>query len=91
MPLVANIVEGGKTPQLPAAELYDLGFTVVLFANFLMRVMAKAGLDTLADLRGSGDTRGHSERMVPQRPAASRPAAGSLAGPRPARQADAGW
>lgn len=64
VPLVANIVEGGKTPQLPAGELHKLGFTVILFANFLMRVMAKAGEEALAHLRNSGDTRDFSERTL---------------------------
>ena len=36
-PLVVNVVEGGKTPQLSLEEYRDLGFGVVLFANFLMR------------------------------------------------------
>jgi 2-methylisocitrate lyase-like PEP mutase family enzyme len=64
VPLVANVVEGGKTPQLPAGELHKLGFTVILFANFLMRVMAKAGQEALAHLRDSGDTRDYSERTL---------------------------
>jgi len=64
VPLVANVVEGGKTPQLPAGELHKLGFTVILFANFLMRVMAKAGQEALAHLRDSGYTRDYSERTL---------------------------
>jgi 2,3-dimethylmalate lyase len=64
VPLVANIVEGGKTPQLSAGELRALGFTVILFANFLMRVMAKAGQEALAHLRARGDTRDYSERTM---------------------------
>jgi methylisocitrate lyase len=31
IPLVANIVEGGKTPSLSAAELQDLGYKIVFF------------------------------------------------------------
>lgn len=64
VPLVANIVEGGKTPQLPAGELHKLGFTVILFANFLMRVMAKAGQEALAHLRATGDTTALTERTL---------------------------
>lgn len=31
VPLVANIVEGGKTPQLSAVELQEIGFKIVFF------------------------------------------------------------
>ena len=31
IPLVANIVEGGKTPQLSAAELQEIGFKIAFF------------------------------------------------------------
>lgn len=31
VPLVANIVEGGKTPQLSSSELQDLGFKIAFF------------------------------------------------------------
>lgn len=64
VPLVANIVEGGKTPQLPAADLHALGFTVILYANFLLRAMAKAGQEALAHLRGTGDSRDYAERLL---------------------------
>jgi 2-methylisocitrate lyase-like PEP mutase family enzyme len=64
VPLVANVVEGGRTPQLSAAELFDLGFTFVLFANFLMRIMTQAGIDGLASLRTLGDSRLLSDSML---------------------------
>ena len=31
IPLLANMVEGGKTPILPAPELRELGFKLVIF------------------------------------------------------------
>ena len=43
VPLVVNVVEGGKTPQLELKEYADLGFGVVLYANYLMRSMMAAG------------------------------------------------
>lgn len=64
VPLVANVVEGGRTPQLPAAELISLGFSFILYANFLMRVMARAGIDGLASLRALGDSRSASTPML---------------------------
>jgi len=64
VPLVANVVEGGLTPQLSAPELADLGFTIVLFANFLMRVVAKTATRALSVLHDTGDSRGLADEML---------------------------
>lgn len=63
-PLLVNVVEGGKTPQLTLAEYHDLGFTVVLFANFLMRVMLQAGAAALEHLCAEGETATYSEHIA---------------------------
>ena len=41
VPLLANMVEGGKTPILPASELEALGFAVVIFAAGIVRAVAR--------------------------------------------------
>ena len=64
VPLVANVVEGGRTPALSAAELGDLGFSIVLFANFLMRAMLRAGQDALAHLAEQGETASYADRLL---------------------------
>jgi 2-methylisocitrate lyase-like PEP mutase family enzyme len=64
VPLVVNVVEGGKTPQLTLAEYRELGFGVVLFANFLMRAMIRAGADALGHLRATGETVSYSDRIA---------------------------
>ena len=64
-PLVANVVEGGKTEPLSVAELGELGFSIVLYANFLMRAMALAGQHALAYLAEHGETEGYAERILP--------------------------
>ena len=64
VPLVVNVVEGGKTPELSLAEYRDLGFAVVLFANFLMRAMIRAGAEVLGHLRAAGETVSYSERIA---------------------------
>jgi 2-methylisocitrate lyase-like PEP mutase family enzyme len=56
VPLVVNVVEGGKTPQLALQEYVDLGFGVVLFANYLMRSMHAAGAEALRHLHEHGET-----------------------------------
>ena len=64
VPLVANVVPGGKTPELSAGELGAIGFRLVVHANFLLRVMAKAGADALAQLRMTGDSRGLEAQLL---------------------------
>lgn len=63
-PLVVNVVEGGKTPQLSLAEYRDLGFGIVLYANYLMRSMMHAGREALAHLAEHGETTGRADRMA---------------------------
>ncbi|CAI9410146.1 isocitrate lyase/PEP mutase family protein [Nocardioides sp. T2.26MG-1] len=64
VPLVVNVVEGGKTPELPIREYSALGFDVALFANYLMRSMLSAGRDALAHLAASGETASRADRMA---------------------------
>ena len=61
---MANLVEGGKTPLLPVAQLQALGFRVVIFPNLLTRVMAKAALEALAALKLHGSSVELAARML---------------------------
>jgi 2-methylisocitrate lyase-like PEP mutase family enzyme len=63
-PLVANMVEGGRTPLLTVAELGALGYRVVLFANTALRVGAAAVRSALTDLRATGDAGRLIDRML---------------------------
>jgi 2,3-dimethylmalate lyase len=64
VPLVANIVEGGKTPASSVADLHELGFTIMLFANFLMRAMLFAGQQALNHLMVEGETDSYGDRLL---------------------------
>lgn len=64
VPLIVNVVEGGRTPQLGVAEYAELGFGVVLFANYLMRSMHLAGQEALAHLKEHGETASRAGRMA---------------------------
>jgi 2-methylisocitrate lyase-like PEP mutase family enzyme len=64
VPLVVNVVEGGKTPHLTAKEYADLGFRVVLHANYLMRSMLTAGREALDHLAADGETVSRVDRMA---------------------------
>lgn len=64
VPLVVNVVEGGKTPQLELEQYADLGFQVVLYANYLMRSMMAAGREALAHLAEHGETTSRAASMA---------------------------
>ncbi len=64
IPHVVNMVEGGKTPPFPAAELECFGYRIVLYPNTLLRVFAKVGAEILADLKRSGTTEHRLDRML---------------------------
>ena len=59
LPLVANMVEGGKTPVLPREELAELGFQIAIYpaTGFLATAAALDGV--YATLAKDGTTAGH--------------------------------
>jgi 2-methylisocitrate lyase-like PEP mutase family enzyme len=63
-PKLANMVEGGATPVLSAAELAELGFSIALFANAALRSAQKAVTATLTELRRTGTTTGVLDQMA---------------------------
>ena len=63
-PCLANLVEGGRTPLLPQAELAAIGYRVVIYPNALTRTFARAGQDLLEELRRTGTTAGMLPRML---------------------------
>ncbi|MEQ8508292.1 MAG: oxaloacetate decarboxylase [Rhodospirillaceae bacterium] len=63
VPLLANMVEGGKTPVSSAGDLGALGFKFVIFPGAMMRIVAKAGQDYLKALKQDGSTAKVRDRM----------------------------
>ena len=63
-PHVANMVEGGKTPCLPGAELEALGFKMVLYANAPLKAAIRGAKDLLARLKAEGTTNGADGLMI---------------------------
>ncbi|MDP8923376.1 MAG: isocitrate lyase/phosphoenolpyruvate mutase family protein [Chloroflexota bacterium] len=63
-PLLVNMVEGGKTPLLSAAELEAMGHRIVIFPNTAMRVAMKAVQDAMRVLRAEGSTHALLGRMI---------------------------
>jgi len=64
VPLLANMVEGGKTPLLPAAELEALGYAIVIFPGGLARALGYAAREYFATLKQDGTTAALRGRML---------------------------
>ncbi len=64
IPLLANMVEGGKTPLLSIDELAALGFRLAIFPGAMVRVIGLAASSYLATLRAEGTTRTMLDRML---------------------------
>jgi 2-methylisocitrate lyase-like PEP mutase family enzyme len=62
-PLMANMVEGGKTPVLSAKELEAIGFSLVIFPGGIVRAMAHAAQAFYATLQTDGTTDAFRSRM----------------------------
>ncbi|MBU6498958.1 MAG: oxaloacetate decarboxylase [Rhodospirillales bacterium] len=62
-PLLANMVEGGRTPLADVAGLGALGYRLVIFPGGLVRALAFAMRDFFASLKAHGTTAPFRERM----------------------------
>ncbi|MEM7746164.1 MAG: isocitrate lyase/phosphoenolpyruvate mutase family protein [Pseudomonadota bacterium] len=62
-PVMANMVEGGKTPIRSAADLEALGFALAIFPGGIVRALARAAQDYYTSLMAHGSTRPFAERM----------------------------
>ncbi len=63
VPLMANMVEGGKTPIINAAGLQELGFGFVIFPGGIVRAIAATARDYYANLLASGSNEAFRNRM----------------------------
>lgn len=63
VPLLANMVEGGKTPLKPAAELQEMGYSIVIFPGGAVRALANAAQRYYANLLGSGSNASMANQM----------------------------
>ena len=64
VPLLANMVEGGKTPVQDAAELGRRGFRIVIFPGGTARAVAHTLQGYYASLRQHGTTAPWRDRML---------------------------
>jgi 2-methylisocitrate lyase-like PEP mutase family enzyme len=64
VPLLANMVEGGKTPLTDAAALEALGYAIAIFPGGTVRALAHALADYFDSLKKNGTTAPYRERML---------------------------
>jgi len=65
LPLLINVVEGGKTPVLPAARLQELGFRLAIFPVTGLLAAAAALKATYAAIRSEGSSAGLAQPLYP--------------------------
>ena len=63
VPLMYNFVETGKSPLLPAPELEQLGFKLVIFPVSALLMVCKAVSELMAQLKSTGSTESMLDRM----------------------------
>jgi 2-methylisocitrate lyase-like PEP mutase family enzyme len=63
VPLMANMVEGGKTPPLAAADLEAIGFSLVIFPGGIVRALARTANEFYASLAAHGTSEPFLDRM----------------------------
>jgi 2-methylisocitrate lyase-like PEP mutase family enzyme len=57
-PLLANMVEGGRTPILPAARLQEIGYNIAIYPSVGFLAVAAAAERAFGHLRQHGDSNG---------------------------------
>lgn len=64
IPQVANIVFGGNTPDPGRAQLAEMGFSLVLYANAALQAALKATYEVLGSLKETGSLDRVAERLA---------------------------
>jgi methylisocitrate lyase len=64
-PLMASIIDGGKTPNLSAAECQEIGFAVMTNALAPTYVYAKAMQEYYTHFKRTGSSKGYEQRLIP--------------------------
>ena len=64
VPQIANIVYGGRTPDLGRARLAEMGFAGVLYANAALQAALRASYDVLNALKTDGSLNKVGDRLA---------------------------
>lgn len=64
VPVMANMVEGGRTPITSAVDLEAMGYRLVIYPNAITRAVTRTAIELLAVLRRDGSTGAFAEQML---------------------------
>jgi len=64
VPVLANMLEHGRTPLLSAKELEEIGYDLVIFCVASTYVAAKAVTDLMRALKKEGTTKNYLDKMI---------------------------
>jgi methylisocitrate lyase len=64
VPLLANMTEFGRSPNLDFSELTEMGYRMVLYPVTTLRVALRAAETALEDIRAKGHQRDQLDRML---------------------------
>ncbi len=62
---LANMVEGGRTPQFKNAELAEFGYNLIIYPTASVYVSTKAMIDLWEQMRRDDTTAGMLDKMIP--------------------------
>ena len=65
VPVLANMVEGGRSPLLSASELEKIGYNLVIFPTASTYVTAQAMFNLMNELKEKGTTKEYMDKMIP--------------------------
>jgi methylisocitrate lyase len=65
VPVLANMVEGGRTPLLPAKQLQEMGYKIVIYPTASTYFTAQAMMDLMKEIMAKGTTKHLIEKMIP--------------------------
>ena len=65
IPVLANMVEGGRTPLMTAQELQELGYGLVIFPTSSTYITAQAVTRVMQELKTTGTTKAMLGEMIP--------------------------
>ena len=62
--LIANMIEGGKTPNLTAKDLENIGFKIVFWPCSALYVITQAFKEAMTVLHETGTTKAYEDKMM---------------------------
>lgn len=63
VPIMVNMVEGGKTPILTKEELQDMGFSLICYPTVALFAAVKHMQEVLRDLKTTGTSKGIEDKL----------------------------